>query len=366
MPIGSPSISDVKNLDVRSIAQAVSNIRQRIEQLERLSGQLPAAASTASVSLGNILSQLAALTIIVNNLGNLLTMIEALPFSSGVDANAEVPVVMGGVAFRVTAGDIARLASGLVDLGLLISALPFSSAVDPGWFVPVEIGGIAMRVTAGDIARLASSVANLGTLIAAAPFSSGVDPHWQVPVETGGVAFRVDARDIAALVSQDLEALIQGLPVQSGADSAGFVPVSLHGVGVQMQLADILALVPASSARYARGATWANGGIALTTPANDVAITCQATGIIQSVILIGIGGTGSAVVDIWKAPFSGTLPVVGNSITAAAKPTLSSGVEYQDTTLTGWTKAVTKGDVLLFHLDSVSIFTGLTVLLEIA
>ena len=165
MALGSPSISDVKNLDVRSISVAISNARQRIEQLERYvqtgTSTTSSSSTSSNVSLAKVLSQLALLQTEVDALGSLLTMIEALPFSSGVDSSAEVPVVMGGVAVRVTAGDIAALAGTNVDLGMLIASLAFSSGVDPGWFVPVEIGGVAVRVTAGDIAALAGASLNV-------------------------------------------------------------------------------------------------------------------------------------------------------------------------------------------------------------
>jgi hypothetical protein len=63
---------------------------------------------------------------------------------------------------------------------------------------------------------------------------------------------------------------------------------------------------------------------------------------------------GSAVIDIWKIARTGLPAAVGNTITAAAKPTLSSARSSRDTTLTGWTLAVAAGDTLTFKVDSVS------------
>jgi hypothetical protein len=67
---------------------------------------------------------------------------------------------------------------------------------------------------------------------------------------------------------------------------------------------------------------------------------------------------GSAVVDVWAAPFStSTPPVVGNTITAAALPTLSSQTGYDDSTLTGWTKPVAAGTTLRANLNSAATLT---------
>jgi len=74
--------------------------------------------------------------------------------------------------------------------------------------------------------------------------------------------------------------------------------------------------------------------------------------------------SGSAVVDIWKTAFSGYPPTVTNTITASAKPTLSSAVDAQSSTLTGWTTAVTAGDTLRFHIDSAATITRLLIVLD--
>lgn len=62
--------------------------------------------------------------------------------------------------------------------------------------------------------------------------------------------------------------------------------------------------------------------------------------------------SGSIVVDIWKDSYANFPPLVADSITAAAKPTISAAVKSQDTTLTGWTTAIAIGDVLRFNVDS--------------
>jgi len=63
---------------------------------------------------------------------------------------------------------------------------------------------------------------------------------------------------------------------------------------------------------------------------------------------------GSIVVNIWKTNFAGFPPTSGNKITASAPPTLTAAQAAQDSTLTGWTTALTAGDILAYNVDSTS------------
>lgn len=75
--------------------------------------------------------------------------------------------------------------------------------------------------------------------------------------------------------------------------------------------------------------------------------------------------TTTCQIDVWKA--TGSLPTVANSITASAKPSLSSGTVVNSSSLTGWTKTVTSGDVFGFNLDSFSgTPTSITLVLNIS
>lgn len=79
--------------------------------------------------------------------------------------------------------------------------------------------------------------------------------------------------------------------------------------------------------------------------------------------------TGSTVIDIWKSSFAAfnppTHPAIGDSITGSSKPTLVSATSYQDSTLTGWNKIITAGDVLGFVVNSASGVTRLTISLTV-
>lgn len=62
--------------------------------------------------------------------------------------------------------------------------------------------------------------------------------------------------------------------------------------------------------------------------------------------------SASVVIDIKKSAYSG-FPTTA-SICASAKPAMSIARKYEDGTLTGWTTAVSKGDILEFVVDSSS------------
>lgn len=75
--------------------------------------------------------------------------------------------------------------------------------------------------------------------------------------------------------------------------------------------------------------------------------------------------TGSIVIDIWKDTYANFPPTVADSICASAKPTISSGVKSEDTTLTGWTTSIAAGDVLYFNVDSCSTITNVVLILKV-
>ena len=71
--------------------------------------------------------------------------------------------------------------------------------------------------------------------------------------------------------------------------------------------------------------------------------------------------SGSIVVDIWKDTYANFPPDNTDSITASAPVTISAATKSQDSTLTGWTKTMTAGDVLAFNVDSCATITRCTI-----
>lgn len=91
------------------------------------------------------------------------------------------------------------------------------------------------------------------------------------------------------------------------------------------------------------------GTVLLTGPTLDIVVpfTCTITE-----VTVLANTTGSLVIDIWKDTYANYPPTVGDTITASAKPTLSSAFKYQDSTLTGWTTAIPSGSTLRINIDS--------------
>jgi len=104
--------------------------------------------------------------------------------------------------------------------------------------------------------------------------------------------------------------------------------------------------------------TFQNSGAVLNTGVQDAGYTeCEIDAIVESVYCYGgqlDGSAGSIVVDIWSDTFSNYPPTVADTICAAAKPTITAAVKSADTTLTGWTKELSRGDGILPNIDSVA------------
>lgn len=73
--------------------------------------------------------------------------------------------------------------------------------------------------------------------------------------------------------------------------------------------------------------------------------------------------TGSIVVDIFKDTYANYPP--STSITASAKPTISSAIKVSDSSLVGWSKSINGGDVIRFNVDSCTSITRCTINLKV-
>ena len=89
----------------------------------------------------------------------------------------------------------------------------------------------------------------------------------------------------------------------------------------------------------------------------------------QAATIIGVtmlaDQSGSIVVDIFKDTYANFPPTVADTITASAKPTISSAVKSQDRTLTGWATAIAKEDILAFNVDSITSIKRVTLSLGV-
>lgn len=110
--------------------------------------------------------------------------------------------------------------------------------------------------------------------------------------------------------------------------------------------------------------TFDGGGAVLSTGAQKVYCSVPYDGTITAARLVA-DQSGDIVIDIWKDTYANFPPTVADTITAAAKPTLSSAQKSEDTTLTGWTTSITKGDYLEFNIDSAATVTKVVCTLDI-
>jgi hypothetical protein len=113
-----------------------------------------------------------------------------------------------------------------------------------------------------------------------------------------------------------------------------------------------------------RSLTIDGGGSTITTGrrgAIEIPFTCTITA-----VRVFADQTGSIVLDIWKDTYTNYPPTIGDSITASAKPTISSATKSEDTTLAGWTLNITAGDVLVVYVDSCTSITQATISLTLA
>lgn len=107
-----------------------------------------------------------------------------------------------------------------------------------------------------------------------------------------------------------------------------------------------------------------DGVSAITTAEREQWLEVNFPATIEAATLLA-DAAGSIVVDVWRDSYANYPPVVGDSICGSAKPTLSSAQKSQDTTLSGWTTALARGDVLKVHVDSASVVKGVTLALRV-
>lgn len=159
-----------------------------------------------------------------------------------------------------------------------------------------------------------------------------------------------DLRDVDLSTIEDGETLVWDEAQQK------FVPGVATGGGGGGSAPDVI---------VARGATWSVLSGSLLVPANDVALPVTQDATITKVVVLGQGGTGSVEIDVWRTTPGAFPATAADSIVGGNYPAIVSDDNDVDTTLTGWSTAVSAGDVLVFHLRSVSIFQIVTVYVEL-
>lgn len=118
-----------------------------------------------------------------------------------------------------------------------------------------------------------------------------------------------------------------------------------------------------SSAVFQKGAGWMNSTV-ITTPTFDFDITLPRNCTLAEVTILTKGGAGGCTIDIWKSTFGSYPPVLGGTICGGSPPAIAAGVKYDNSTLAGWTTTFLAGDILLFHLSGVTVFTQIEITLK--
>lgn len=106
------------------------------------------------------------------------------------------------------------------------------------------------------------------------------------------------------------------------------------------------------------------GGSAITTGLKRDCYVTYDCNIVGCVMLAD--QTGSMVVDLWKDSYDNYPPTIADTITASAKPTISSAVKSTDTVLTGWTTSISAGDIIRPNVDSCSGIEAATLVLLVS
>lgn len=139
-------------------------------------------------------------------------------------------------------------------------------------------------------------------------------------------------------------------------------PIGIHGQTHAPTGPDPIPNLTTSTTRTLLAEIDGFGSTIVTGIAGDIFIDFACT-ITQVTVLADV--VGSIVIDIWKRAYASYPPTVTQTITASAKPTLSSASKYQDSTLTGWTTSISAGDDLRFNVDSVSTISRVVIALRV-
>ncbi len=180
------------------------------------------------------------------------------------------------------------------------------------------------------------------------------DVHKMLDDATVGASGTLDDADITAFASA-----VRGDVLYRGA--SGFTKLNK---GTQYQFLQIGANDPSwvTLTRVIEVVLDDGGGVLSTGIKLDLEIPFACT--ITQVTMLA-DQSGSMVVDIWNDTYANYPPTNADSITAAAVPTINATTKSQDSTLTGWTVAITAGDILRFNIDSCSTITRCTLALTV-
>lgn len=178
------------------------------------------------------------------------------------------------------------------------------------------------------------------------------DPHTQYALDSDLAGYVPNS--IFAAKGDLLGASANDTPSLVAAGSEGQIPVqraaATPGVAFEAQYAALTMTI-------------GNGVVVIPTGVKGFVRVPFACEIVRASLMADV--SGSIVIDVWKDSWANFPPAVADTITASAKPTLSSAQKAEDTTLTGWTKTLAEGDVLGINVDSATTVKQVTLELRV-
>lgn len=230
--------------------------------------------------------------------------------------------------------------------------------------IAVQGAGISVGVPSTSDATIAIFNENNGFYVAISGGNTTTgDQTWLLPDTYGNQAVFI-ARDLAqTITNKTISGANNTLTVRLANDVTGTLPHGNLGTGgggstkllredgtwqatkrtVQAQFGDLSTVIAVGTRAWVR--------VPVAGTITKVTMTAEPS--------------GSAVVDIWKDTYANFPPTIADTITAAAKPTISAAVKSENSTLTGWTTSVAAGDILMFNVDSCSTITRLNLSIDL-
>jgi hypothetical protein len=209
----------------------------------------------------------------------------------------------------------------------------------------VQVTGVVIgrvRIDAGHVAEFVDEDVDDDDMAAVALIGRvWVDVSAAVAVGDYAYASNTDGQAYGASATEVLPASFGMFETATG--GAGKAQVRLFGsgpIGQPTQLGGIIAT-------FGDGLTNIQNG-----DAYHVRVPYNAT-ITRASIFSHQAGS-SIVVDIYKDSYANFPPTNADSITNATPPTLATAIKAEDTTLSGWTTSLVKGEMLRFEVESVS------------
>lgn len=176
------------------------------------------------------------------------------------------------------------------------------------------------------------------------------------PVAFGGLSASVSVTDIVATSSSVVTVSFSGA-------ARGTIRVSTGGMGPTGATGATGPTGATGGSSRVIGFKFDGGGSALSGTLTGCKVI-QASGTITGVYTFG-SISGSATVGIRTIAYASYVGIAGysgyTSIVASAPPSLVSAFTYSDSTLTGWTTALTKGQYFCVQLSSPTTVTDVTV-----